>query len=64
MVEGMLRSIEAGETFIVWDDDKPAATITITTASPSPSCGPRRRLPSRRCMPTRSRSTALTAARA
>jgi hypothetical protein len=29
----------------------------------SPSCGPRRRLPSRRCMPTRSRSTALTAAR-
>ena len=29
MVEGMLRSIEAGETFIVWDDDKPAATITI-----------------------------------
>src|SRR5215216_3571006 len=30
MVEGMLRSIEAGETFIVWDDDDtPAATITI-----------------------------------
>ena len=30
MVEGMLRSIEAGETFIVWDDDHtPAATITI-----------------------------------
>src|ERR687892_2576136 len=30
MVEGMLRNIEAGETFIVWDDDeKPAATITI-----------------------------------
>src|SRR4029450_12219357 len=29
MVGGMLRSIEAGETFIVWDDDKPAATITI-----------------------------------
>jgi hypothetical protein len=26
----MLRSIEAGETFIVWDDDgTPAATITI-----------------------------------
>jgi hypothetical protein len=30
MVEGMLASIEAGETFIVWDDDHtPAATITI-----------------------------------
>jgi TusA-related sulfurtransferase len=29
MVEGMLRNIQAGETFIVWDDDKPAATITI-----------------------------------
>jgi hypothetical protein len=30
MVEGMLRNIEAGETFIVWDDnDTPAATITI-----------------------------------
>jgi GNAT superfamily N-acetyltransferase len=29
MVEGMLANIEAGETFIVWDDDKPAATITI-----------------------------------
>jgi hypothetical protein len=30
MVEGMLRNIEAGETFIVWDDDNtPAATITI-----------------------------------
>jgi hypothetical protein len=30
MVEGMLRNIEAGETFIVWDDDhSPAATITI-----------------------------------
>jgi GNAT superfamily N-acetyltransferase len=30
MVEGMLRNIEAGETFIVWDDDHtPAATITI-----------------------------------
>jgi hypothetical protein len=30
MVEGMLRNIEAGETFIVWDDDDtPAATITI-----------------------------------
>jgi hypothetical protein len=28
MVEGMLRNIEAGETFIVWDDDHtPAATI-------------------------------------
>jgi len=30
MVEGMFRNIEAGETFIVWDDDDtPAATITI-----------------------------------
>ena len=29
MVEGMLRNVEAGETFIVWDDDTPAATITI-----------------------------------
>ena len=30
MVEGMLRNIEAGETFIVWDDDTPRpATITI-----------------------------------
>jgi GNAT superfamily N-acetyltransferase len=30
MVEGMLRNIEAGETFIIWDDDnRPAATITI-----------------------------------
>src|SRR4029450_7131938 len=28
--EGMLRNIEAGETFIVWDDDNtPAATITV-----------------------------------
>jgi ribosomal protein S18 acetylase RimI-like enzyme len=29
MVEGMLRNIQAGETFIVWDGDTPAATITI-----------------------------------
>ena len=31
MVEGMLRNIEAGDTFVVWDDDDdtPAATITI-----------------------------------
>ena len=30
MVEGMLANIEAGETFIIWDDDDtPAATITI-----------------------------------
>jgi hypothetical protein len=30
MVEGMLGNIEAGDTFIVWDDDHtPAATITI-----------------------------------
>jgi len=29
MEEGMLRSILAGETFIVWDDDTPAATLTV-----------------------------------
>ena len=30
MTKGMLRNINAGETFIVWDDhNKPAATITI-----------------------------------
>jgi ribosomal protein S18 acetylase RimI-like enzyme len=30
MAEGMLANTEAGETFIVWDDDHiPAATITI-----------------------------------
>jgi ribosomal protein S18 acetylase RimI-like enzyme len=30
MEAGMLRSIRAGETFIVWDDDgQPAATITV-----------------------------------
>src|SRR4029450_2597298 len=29
MVEGMLRNIEAGETFIVWDEDTAAATIAI-----------------------------------
>jgi GNAT superfamily N-acetyltransferase len=29
MEEGMLRNIRAGETFIVWDDGTPAATITI-----------------------------------
>jgi GNAT superfamily N-acetyltransferase len=30
MEEGMLRSIRAGETFIVWDEDgTPAATITV-----------------------------------
>ncbi len=30
MEEGMLRKIQAGETFIVWDDDgAPAATITV-----------------------------------
>jgi hypothetical protein len=28
-VEGMLRSIRAGETFIVWDDGTLAATITV-----------------------------------
>src|SRR4030095_5261213 len=31
MVEGMLRNIEAGESFIVWDDKTPAATITVDT---------------------------------
>jgi GNAT superfamily N-acetyltransferase len=30
MAKGMLRNINAGETFIVWDDDgTPAATITL-----------------------------------
>jgi GNAT superfamily N-acetyltransferase len=29
MAEGMLRNIQAGETFIVWDDGTPAATITV-----------------------------------
>jgi GNAT superfamily N-acetyltransferase len=29
MAEGMLRNIRAGETFIVWDDATPAATITV-----------------------------------
>jgi GNAT superfamily N-acetyltransferase len=30
MTKGMLRNINAGETFIVWDDDgTPAATITL-----------------------------------
>jgi GNAT superfamily N-acetyltransferase len=37
MVEGMLRNTQAGETFIVWDDDTPAATITINRwAKPEP----------------------------
>jgi ribosomal protein S18 acetylase RimI-like enzyme len=29
MVEGILRNVRAGETFIVWDDGTPAATITV-----------------------------------
>jgi hypothetical protein len=29
MAEGMLRNIEAGETFIAWDDRTPATTITV-----------------------------------
>lgn len=29
MVAGMLRNIEGGETFIVWDGETPAATITV-----------------------------------
>jgi GNAT superfamily N-acetyltransferase len=29
MVEGILRNVRAGETFIVWDDATPAATITV-----------------------------------
>jgi GNAT superfamily N-acetyltransferase len=29
MAEGMLRNIKAGETFIVWDNKTPAATITV-----------------------------------
>ena len=64
MVEGMLRSIEAGETFIVWDDDHtPAATI-MSTAGPSPSCGPSRSGPNPPCTPTRPPWIAPTAARA
>jgi len=31
MVEGMLRNIEASETFIAWDNRTPAATITVDT---------------------------------
>ena len=39
MVEGMLRSIEAGETFIVWDDDHaPAATITTLRGNRRAGC--------------------------
>jgi GNAT superfamily N-acetyltransferase len=29
MVEGILRNVRAGDTFIVWDDGTPAATITV-----------------------------------
>jgi GNAT superfamily N-acetyltransferase len=29
MVEGILRNVRAGETFIIWDDGTPAATITV-----------------------------------
>ena len=35
MAEGMLRNIQAGETFIVWDESIPAATITVDR-SPRP----------------------------
>lgn len=52
MVEGILRNVRAGETFIVWDDAAPAATITVDRWA-NPTCGPRRRQPSRRCTPTR-----------
>jgi GNAT superfamily N-acetyltransferase len=30
----LLARIRAGETWIVWDDDRPAATVTITTWGP------------------------------
>jgi GNAT superfamily N-acetyltransferase len=37
MAEGILRNINAGETFIVWDDETPAATITVDRwANPDP----------------------------
>ncbi len=35
MAEGMLRNIQAGETFLVWDGAVPAATITLDR-SPRP----------------------------
>src|SRR4029453_13419546 len=39
MVEGMLANIEAGETFIVWDDDTPPAAPTPATPPPNPQPG-------------------------
>ena len=55
MVEGMLRNIEAGETFIVWDDDHttPRRPRSPSTGTPSPSCGPSRSRPSPPCTPTK-----------
>jgi hypothetical protein len=52
MVEGMLRNIEAGETFIVWDDDHTPRRPSLSTAGPSPSCGPSRSGPNPPCTPT------------
>jgi hypothetical protein len=51
MVEGMLRNIENGETFIIWDDDHtPAATITINHHA-KPERWTEQSGPSRRSMP-------------
>ena len=64
MVEGMLRNIEAGETFIVWDDDNtPAATITINRWA-KPELWTEEEAAEPACTPTRSPSTGPMAARA
>ena len=64
MVEGMLRSIEAGETFIVWDDDHtPAATITVNRWA-KPELWTEQERPNPPCTPTRPPWIAPTAARA
>ena len=64
MVEGMLRNIEAGETFIVWDDDhNPAATITINRFA-KPELWTEQEQAEPALYATRSRSTGPTAARA
>jgi hypothetical protein len=55
----MLRSIRAGETFIVWDEDgTPAATITVDRWVNPDLWTPRKPL-SRRCTPTNSHRTRL-----
>jgi hypothetical protein len=57
MVEGMLANIEAGETFIVWDDDNiPAATITINRWA-KPELWTEEEAAERPCTPTRLLST-------